>query len=306
MTDNAATATPPEEPVWRTAPWGPLVICGVAYGLALIAAWGVIVAWPGGGPLWGALAADVAATVVVFAVSTVVRNSSVYDPYWSVAPPVLFAYWMSHPYAADGDEMRNAIVLVLVVFWAARLTFNCFRRWRDMRGEDFRYIDLRKKSGKLYPLMDLFGIQLFPTALVFLAMLPLYPVAASAAPFGAIDFVAALVTLAAINIEMTADQQLVRFQKTNTDPEKVCDVGLWRWSQHPNYFGEVLFWWGLWLFVLAAAPSWWWTVVGPLAMTALFVFVSIPWMIRRKRSRRPSYDAQVKGRSVFVLWPPKS
>lgn len=283
--------------------FGPTAACVVAYGAALGAAWLVVRAWPALSPLEAALAATVAATLVVFLFATLFDNASIYDPYWSVAPPVFLAYWMWHPSQTGAPSAREWLVLVLVTAWATRLTWNCMRRWRDLEHEDFRYRDLREKSGRWFPLVNLAGIELFPTLLVFLASVPLYAVAESDRPLGLVDGVATAVVAGAIALEATADRQLRRFLGRDRRPGEILTEGLWAWSQHPNYFGEMSFWWGIWLFGIAADPAWAWTIAGPLAMTGLFVFVSVPMMLKRKRARHRDYDAQTRGISVLVPRP---
>ena len=282
---------------WRARRWAPAAVCLPAYLLAIAAAAAVATALPAAHPLTGVLLANVAATLVVFAFATGFDNASIYDPYWSVAPPLALGWWM----LADGRVSdREMLCLALVLVWSVRLTWNCMYRWRSLRGEDFRYRDLRARTGRLFPLVNLSGIELFPTVLVFLGCLPLYAVSASDAPLGVIDVVAVLVTAGAVATEAVADLQLHRFRRRRTDPALVCRDGLWARSQHPNYVGELGFWWGLWLFALAAGPAWAWTGIGAIAMTVLFVFISIPMMLTRKRSRYPDYDAQIDGIPVLL------
>lgn len=287
---------------FRTSPSGPLVACTVVYALALGVA---VLVWHGlrdSHPINVALVADVAATLVIFAAGTLLRNSSLYDPYWTVAPPLLALYYMMQPGAIAADQLRGGLVFLLVMFWAGRLTFNCFRRWENLEHEDFRYINLRKNSGRLYPLTDLFGIQLLPTLLVFLGCLPFYPIFAMVTrPFNGIDLLAAIVMLSAVIVEAVADEQLTEFKRTNRQSGKVCKHGLWAWARHPNYLGEIGFWWGLWLFALGCGTEWWWTGIGAAAITALFVFISIPMIEKRKRISRPDYDKQVAGIPRLLL-----
>ena len=293
---------------WKGMRASPILVCVIAYGLAFATAWLAVDLLEGWHPVWQALIADIAATFVIFAVARLVDNSSVYDPYWSVVPPVLMLFWMGQAASGAVVEVREAMALFLVFVWAWRLTWNCFRRWEHLGQEDFRYKDLRARFGRLYPLVDLFGIQMLPTALVFLAALPLWAVTLSDSPFGLLDFLALAVTAGAIMIEATADEQLRDFAAESAEQGeegRVCTVGLWAWSQHPNYFGEIAFWWGIYLFGLAANPAMWWLIIGPLAMTALFVFISVPMMLERKRARRPDYDAQTAGISVLFPIPPK-
>ena len=288
---------------FRDSALAPLVYCLVAYGLAFAVA---VVTWralPDADPLLRTFYADVAGTLVIFISGTIVRNSSMYDPYWSVGPIVIGAVWLS--FAATGDEaLRAWLALGLVALWGLRLTYNCFRRWTDMSHEDFRYQDFRAKWGRHYWFVDLFGIQLLPTTLVFLACLPLWPaMTIMEHPLGWLDILAVIVTLGAIIIETVADENLQTFLKSDPPKGAVCKVGLWQYSRHPNYFGEIMFWWGLYLFALAIDPAWWWTGIGALAITLLFVFASVPMMEVRKREKRPDYDEQVKGISKIIPLP---
>jgi len=194
----------------------------------------------------------------------------------------------------------------LVLAWAARLTFNWARRWEGLGSEDWRYRDFRTQWGRGYWVGSLFGIHLVPTLIVYLACLPFWPVsAAGSQPVGLLDLAAAVVTAGAIVIETTADEQLQRFLTGPREPGQLLDTGLWAYSRHPNYFGEVAFWWGIWLFGLAAAPAFWWTVVGPLVMTALFVLISIPMIDRRSLVRRPAFADYSRRVSSLVPWLPK-
>ena len=93
-------------------------------------------------------------------------------------------------------------------------------------------------------------------------------------------------TAGAIGIEAAADFQLRRFLSRAKSGRRLIDEGLWKLLRHPNYVGEVAFWWGLWLFGLAADPSWWWTIAGPAAITLMFLFISVPMMERHLRGRR--------------------
>jgi steroid 5-alpha reductase family enzyme len=274
-------------------------VVAVAYLAAGVAAWGVCVAVRGQHPLAVTLWADLGATAVVFAVAMAVGNSSVYDPYWSVAPAVIVVAWAIWRSGVDlaAISARQASVIVLVLVWAARLTANWASSWRGLRHEDWRYEQIRAQTAGRLPwwLVSLTGIQLMPTLVVFAGLLPVWPaVTVISAPLGLLDAAAVAVTVTAIAIEATADWQLHRFARDPANHARVVDRGLWRYSRHPNYLGEIGFWWGMWLFGLAAAPAWWWTVVGPIAMVLLFAFVSVPMMDRRSLQRRPGYADHIR------------
>jgi steroid 5-alpha reductase family enzyme len=283
-------------------------------------------------PILTAGLADLAATLVVFGFSLAYNNSSFYDPYWSLIPPFLALYWLLAA-GARGLPARQALAGGLLLAWAVRLTFNWVRRWRGLSHEDWRYARFRRnragylpdataapKHGYLpylpdataapqrghlpYWTISFAGFHLMPTIIVFLGCLSLWPALTAGRSFGALDLAAALLTAGALALEAAADQQLARFLRT-AGPDEVLETGLWSLSRHPNYFGEVAFWWGLWLFGLASEPSAWWTVAGPLCMTALFLGVSVPMMDRHLAARQPGYAAVLKKRSAFMPWFPR-
>jgi steroid 5-alpha reductase family enzyme len=276
------------------------------YGVAIAVAVGVGWAVRAQHPIVIALVADVAATMVVFGFSRRFDNSSLYDPYWSVAPPLIALWFTLAPMSGPPPVARQVVVNALVLAWGIRLTHNWYRQWRGLEHEDWRYVDLRRKHGHRYWLVSFAGIHFFPTVLTFLGSLSLYPaLAAGTALFGWLDAVALVVTAGAIWIEGAADNQLRNFIRTGPAPGTIMDRGIWAYSRHPNYFGEIAFWWGLWLFGLSAAPDFWWTVVGPLAITLLFVFISIPMIERRMAERRPGFEAHQRRVSMLIPWPPK-
>ena len=274
----------------------------LSYGVALAAAAAVLAPGAVAAP-WDAWWADVAATLVVFGFSRRFGNSSFYDPYWSVIPPLLAVYW-AWRFDALGDA-RAWLVIALVWLWGIRLTANWAVHWGGLAHEDWRYPLVRGRAGRGELWADLFGIHLFPTLQVFLGCLPVYAVTSRVgAPLGALDALAAVVTLGAVVIETVSDLQLRGFLKSGG--RGFITSGLWAWSRHPNYFGEVSFWWGLMLFGLAAAPSqWWWIVPGALSMTAMFVFASIPLMDTRSVERRPGYAEHMKRVPALFPRPPR-
>ena len=251
------------------------------------------------------LLADVAATLVIFGFSVAFKNASFYDPYWSVIPIWIVIFLLLFP-EAEANGYRAWITGGLVTWWGLRLTWNWWRGWTGLDHEDWRYVNLRKKTGAFFPFVNLSGIQLMPTALVFLGCLPLFPIISdSNAPLGWLDFLGFAVTAGAILIEAVADIQLRRFRLSNTDPQNILDTGLWKYSRHPNYFGEISFWYGLFIIGLGAAPDEWWRGAGALAMTLLFVFISIPMIDKRMLGKRPHYAERKRRVSGLIPLPPR-
>ena len=276
-----------------------------AYIVTLGLAWGAVEVLDQS-PLWNMFWADIAATVAIFVFSRLYKNSSFYDAYWSVIPPLIALYWTMAATAQGIDMTRAWLVVILVWLWGVRLTANWATFWPGLEHEDWRYGPIKTNAGKWNALADFSAIHLFPTVIVFAACLPIYAaVAMDARPLNALDYLAAAVTLIAILIELVSDIQLHRFL-THRKPGEIMKTGLWALSRHPNYFGEWLFWAGLALFGLAAVPSaWWWVLPGAIAMLVMFLVASIPMIDKRSVERRPEYQAHMARVSGFVPWFPK-
>ncbi|MEU0498400.1 DUF1295 domain-containing protein [Mycobacterium sp. NPDC006124] len=283
-----------------------LAIVTVAYVVAV----GVAAAWlwwaPSTGRLWlDTLVADALGTLVIFGFSRAYRNSSFYDAYWSVIPPLLLFYWWSQ--AGPGvDQLRCWLISIVVVLWAIRLTGNWVYAFPGLHHEDWRYPMFKQRAGRFEAIADLVAIHLIPTCQVFLAMVPAYVAVTRPGPgIVWLAWLAAVIGLAAVALELVADVQMHRFVR-DRQPGAVMDRGLWSWSRHPNYFGEFGFWFAVALFGISAAPAdWWWLIIGAAAILAMFLGASIPMMEERSLERRPAYRDVVDRVSRFVPRPPK-
>ena len=283
-----------------------LFLVGLAYVTALCAAWATLQFVPIEDLLYRTLVADVVATVVIFGWSVAYDNSSFYDAFWSVIPIAIVGYWMV---LADSDVSlaRTAAILAIVLIWGGRLTFNWARGWSGLDHEDWRYVDFRKRSPRFYWAISFGGIHLFPTLIVFAGLVAVFPalVKSGRAP-GFIDLVALAVGLVGIGLEWLADRQLHRFVTGEKRSGETLRSGLWRYSRHPNYLGEMLIWWSLFLFGLAADPAWAkWAVLAPIAMSAMFLFVSIPLLEKRSLERRAHYQQVIDETSMLIPLPRK-
>jgi steroid 5-alpha reductase family enzyme len=239
--------------------------------------------------------ADVIATIVIFMFSVIFSNSSIYDPYWSVVPPVIAIYLLIvFPCA---NKPRQLVIAALVLFWSIRLTLNWLRGWQGLRHQDWRYTSIAEKTGKLYWPVSFIGIHFMPTLFVFLGCLPLWYSMPANSPFNIFDVVAALFTFFAILTEWIADEQLYRFRK-NDHENSFIRSGFWRYSRHPNYLGEICFWGGMFLFVLSSSgireTKGYWTLIGLIFMILLFSFISIPLMEKRNKTKKQGYHLYAK------------
>lgn len=234
--------------------------------------------------------ADIAATVFTFAFSVILGNASVYDPYWSVAPPVIVAGFILE----YGATPLGVLYLVVVSFWALRLTANWAYTFGGLTHQDWRYTMLREKTGVFYPIINLVGIHLVPTLVVWGCVLPAVYAIKEGLELNVFCVVFLLVSVLAAVLQGTADYQMHKFRRNRSTP--FIRTGLWKYSRHPNYLGEILMWWGVALAAIAAVPSAWYLTAGALANTMLFLFVSIPLADGRQARKEgfEEYKAQTR------------
>ena len=249
-------------------------------------------------PMGALLLADVLATIVVWFFGLIYKNVSVYDPYWSVFPPVAFLIWAFYT-----GMWTLPVVLLLVAswYWGWRLTRNWALTFKGMAHEDWRYTKYRSLHPALFHLINLFGLNMMPTLVVFAAMLPglkLFeePLAISRWPL-AICIFGFLVCISAATIQLIADKQSHDFRAAH--PGEVCNIGLWKHGRHPNYFGEMAFWWGIWI-MYAAFNGIDLFIGGPIAMSAMFLGISIPLMEKRQLANKPGYAAYRKQTRMLI------
>ena len=234
-----------------------------------------------------------------WAVCTMRRNVGLVDIFWSLF--FLLAAGL-YAVAATPAGPRTTLVLVLVGAWSVRLAaYLAARNWNAP--EDHRYQQIRARHQPNFEWKSLylvFGVQ---GLLAWIISAPLAAAVAAPAPLGALDWAGALLAAFGIAFESVADAQLARFKRDPASVGRVLDRGLWRWSRHPNYFGECCVWWGLYLIALAGGAGW--TVFAPLLMTLLLLRVSGVTLLEKDiGERRPAYRDYVARTSAFVPWPP--
>ncbi len=234
--------------------------------------------------LWAnVLLADVAATIVVFCFSLIFDNASVYDPYWSVQPLVIL-------FALLGQYRPNLsaiFLLTAIAVWGVRLTANWAYTFKNLNAQDWRYTMLKDKTGRLYFFVNFFGIHLFPTLVVYSCILPAVYVLKDAPAFNAGVAVFAAVCLLAALVQGIADCEMHAFRKKGTGG--FIRKGLWKYSRHPNYLGEIVMWWGVGFAMVCVLPARWYLLFGASVNTLMFLFVSIP-MADRHQSRKEGFE----------------
>jgi steroid 5-alpha reductase family enzyme len=254
----------------------------------------------GSGILYATLAADITATLVVWIFGVITKNSSLYDPYWSIAPMIIIPGWIF----LKGSPVTAVDILfaLSVLFWGTRLTYNWASGWSGMQQQDWRYTMFKERTRHLWFIVNLFGINLMPTILVFLAMIPAYYGIVEKGQAGVISILGFILCITAAFIQHYADKQMKLFRKgTNSEGQCIYE-GLWKYSRHPNYFGEVSFWFGIWLIQLGAVSALWKTIIGPIMMALLFIFISIPMMEKHVLVSRPGYAQYKENVSMLLPW----
>lgn len=285
-----------------------------AYLVAIAAAGTWLWIGPRSGRMWlDTLIADLVATAVIFGFSRGFRNSSFYDAYWSVIPPLLLVYWWwQGPVGLTGPgALRCWLIAAVVGYWSVRLTGNWAHGFPGLHHEDWRYPLLRDGAGRWECVVDLMAIHVIPTVQVFVGMLPVY-VAVTRDDLGSapLMWLAFGTGVVAVTLELVADTQMRRFvvrRGTGLESGPVMSTGLWAWSRHPNYLGEIGFWLALAMFGAAAAPEyWWWLFAGVAMMVAMFLGASIPMMEKRSLERRQQYADVIDRVPKLLPRPPRA
>lgn len=277
-----------------------LIIVLVTYAVAILGGWLFLEKSASGSPPWNLFMADILATTIVFAASMALNNSSMYDPYWSVIPPLMAIYWFN---MTGAQPTRPLLLLLLALFlWSIRLTTNWARDWDGMTHEDWRYRNFRQRFRRAYWLVSYGGIHLFPTLIVFFCMIPVYhAMQASPTEMNPWFIAGFLLAISGTAMELVAGGQLRKFRQHKTGRGDIISNGLWARCRHPNYLGEIMFWFGMWMFGFGSGTGHLWTIAAPVSMLLMFLFISIPWMERKILATRPRYESYQK--EVPILLP---
>jgi steroid 5-alpha reductase family enzyme len=248
-----------------------------------------------------------AATVLIymllwFVVSLIIKRNDVADVAWGGG----FIVAALAALASSGvTTSRARLVTALVIIWGLRLSLHIGFRNRG-KGEDARYRKWREEWGKYATLRSFFQIYILQGVLLLVISLPVIrSITAADTPLGFMDLLGAIVWLTGFLFEAISDRQLLQFKKDRANKEKVISTGLWRYSRHPNYFGEVTLWWGIFIIVLAV-PGGWMTMFGPLMITALILGVSGIPMLEKKYEGNAEFDEYKRRTSAFFPLPPKA
>jgi steroid 5-alpha reductase family enzyme len=243
------------------------------------------------------LIADVTATLLIWLLSLILKNASLYDPYWSVIPPVILFFVMM---AEKTFTLPLVVLLSALSLWAIRLTYNWGKLWQDFSHVDWRYENFKKMAPRLYPLISLFGIMLFPTLIVFAQLIgPLAMIEVQTAKLGVYSVLGALTIISATILQFVADSQMQTFKLDPSNKGKIMQEGVWKHSRHPNYLGEIFVWWGTYLFTIDAF-GFSYFIIFPILMTLMFRFISVPLLENKILRTRPEYNNYKQTARMFI------
>jgi len=238
---------------------------------------------------------------LVFFLALLKKNNSIVDIAWGLG----FILVGTGMFVLHGQgRSRQYMALALIWIWGGRLALHIFRR-NHGREEDFRYAAWRRQWGRYFVIRSFVQIFMLQGFLLLLVIAPvLLIVGQEQPPLNRLDLLGVLVWLAGFSFETVGDRQLATFIKNPASRGKLMTGGLWRYTRHPNYFGEAALWWGMAILALSA-PRGWLGLIGPTVITFLLLFVSGVPLLEKKYRGRPDFEEYKKRTSIFLPWFPK-
>ncbi len=242
----------------------------------------------------------IGATTLLWGLSLRLRNVSIVDIFWGLGFVLVSG---TSFFRAGAHSSRSFLVLILSTIWGLRLAlYLLIRNWGQP--EDYRYQNMRNQVGKKFKWLSFFTVFLLQGFLIFIISLPLQVSVASKVTLNAWDFIGTLSFFLGLFFEAVGDWQLSRFKKNPQNQGKVLDQGLWKYTRHPNYFGDFLVWWGFYFIALAAGGGW--TLFSPAIMSFLLLKVSgVSLLEKNLKNRTQGYQDYISKTSPFFPWKPK-
>ncbi len=249
-----------------------------------------------------ALGLILACMSVLWLVSVFLKNASIVDPFWGLAFVIMaFFYFTQTP---SGDEVRKYLLVFLVTVWGLRLSI--YLLWRNWgTGEDFRYREFRRKYGlHRYWWISFFQTFILQGMLAWIVSMPLLGAQIWGKSLNIFDFLGVGVWTIGFIFEAGSDLQLARFKADPNNRGQLLTAGFWRYTRHPNYFGDAACWWGYGLLSVAAGS--YYAAIGAVVMTFLIIRVSgIALLEKSLKQNKPGYEAYIRRTSAFIPLPPK-
>ncbi len=239
---------------------------------------------------------------LLWLVSLALKNSSIVDIFWGTG--FVVANWVYFTLTPEGFLLRKWLIGILVTIWGLRLSlYILWRNWR--KPEDFRYQVWRKEAGSKWWWLSFFRVFLLQGVLMWIISTPLLAAQRGMLPahLNLFDVLGMIVWAIGFFFEAVGDFQLARFKANPANKGKVMDRGVWRFTRHPNYFGDAAQWWGFYL--VSAFAGGWWTIFSPILMTLFLLRVSGVALLEKTLETRPGYKEYIEKTSAFIPWFPR-
>lgn len=246
------------------------------------------------------LIADVVATLFVYLSGVLFKTSSMYDPYWSIQTFIIYACLLSY---FNNWSINNIIIFIAIVLYSIRLTVNFIIGFDSLKYVDWRYRMLKEKTGVFYQLVNLLGICMFPTVVVYSASIPAFILAELHLEFNPLIFVGVSIVLFGTLLELVSDIQMKKFIKIRKDRSEIINIGLWKYSRHPNYLGEILIWFGVASCLVVVAPHYWYYFAGAVINLVMFLVISIPMEENHMKEYKPGMKEYIEKTSMLLILP---
>jgi steroid 5-alpha reductase family enzyme len=247
------------------------------------------------------LAVIAVSVFLLWIISLRLKDASIVDIFWGLG--FVTIAWVTY-FVVKPDSLRFVLMAAMVTAWGLRLAGHL--AWRNIgKPEDYRYRAMREKCGDRFPLISLFLVFGLQGLIMLIVSLPIQSTALTTSPLNWIDAVGAVAWFIGLFFETVGDFQLARFKANPENQGKVMDRGLWRYTRHPNYFGDFMVWWGLFSIALAGGNAWW-TIISPILMSFLLMRVSGVTLLEKSLSTRTDgYQDYVRRTNTFFPSPPK-
>ena len=233
------------------------------------------------------LISNIVSTIIIWIVGIFFKSASIYDPYWSIQTPVIYLCLLIK---YQNFNLGNILFFFAILFWAIRLTYNFINGFNDISYIDWRYKKIKGTTKSFYQIVSLLGIHLIPTLVVFFASIPSFYYVIFNKNFSFINLIGIAIMILGTLLELLSDKNMHEFKKIRKSNKEIINIGLWKYSRHPNYLGEILFWYGVALTFILSNVSLWYVIIGAILNTLLFVFVSIPMAENHLSSYKENYS----------------
>lgn len=244
--------------------------------------------------------ANIVATIIIWIIGVFLKSASVYDPYWSIQTLIIGICLIIK---FQTFNLGIALFLGVILIYTVRLTGNFLVGFNDISYIDWRYKAIKEKCGSLYQVVSLLGIHLIPTFIVYFASVPVFLYIMYNRDFSAFNLIGLAIMLLGIALEFFADIDMKKFQKIRTSRGEIIRVGLWKHSRHPNYLGEILFWFGVALVYILPNFSSWYYIAGAISNLLLFIFISVPLADNHLKTYKDNYMEYKKETRCFLPFP---